>query len=156
MTEAVRSSETSVYSETTLRYIQFFITLMMEAVRTSEKSVYCTETTQRYIPFLITVMMEAVGISETSSYSNETIRRYISEGFKLHTRENLKSHILHCWLSEIGLLSFTRKEHSGPLKTLCGCCSISGSVGCLMTVCASHLARVAFQVTWSYSHYLPL
>jgi hypothetical protein len=44
-------------------------------------------------------MMEAVRTSETSVYFNETIR-YISEASHLHTccRENLESHILH-WLS---------------------------------------------------------
>jgi hypothetical protein len=38
-------------------------------------------------------MMEAVRTSETSVYSKETTRRYIPEGSKLHTRrrENLKS-----------------------------------------------------------------
>jgi hypothetical protein len=38
-------------------------------------------------------MMEAVHTSETSVYFNETTRRYIPEGFRLHTRrrENLKS-----------------------------------------------------------------
>jgi hypothetical protein len=42
----------------------------------------------------ITLMMEAVDTSETSVYSNETIWRYIREGSKLYTRrrENLKSH----------------------------------------------------------------
>jgi len=39
-------------------------------------------------------MMEAVRTSETSVYYNETTRRYIPEGSNLHTRrrENLKSH----------------------------------------------------------------
>jgi hypothetical protein len=39
-------------------------------------------------------MMEAVRTSETSVYLNETTRRYIPEDSKLHTRrrENLKSH----------------------------------------------------------------
>jgi hypothetical protein len=39
-------------------------------------------------------MMEAVRTSETSVYYNETTRRYIPEGSDLHTRcrENLKSH----------------------------------------------------------------
>jgi hypothetical protein len=39
-------------------------------------------------------MMEAVRTSETSVYSNETTRHYITEGSNLHTRrrENLKSH----------------------------------------------------------------
>jgi hypothetical protein len=42
----------------------------------------------------ITLMMEAVRISETSVYSKETKRRYIPEGSRLHIRrrENLKSH----------------------------------------------------------------
>jgi hypothetical protein len=40
--------------------------------------------------------MEAVHTSETSVYSSATTRRYIPEGSHLHTRrrENLKSHIL--------------------------------------------------------------
>jgi hypothetical protein len=40
-------------------------------------------------------MMEAVRTSETSVYSNETTLRYIPEGSQLHSRsrENLKSHI---------------------------------------------------------------
>jgi hypothetical protein len=39
--------------------------------------------------------MEAVHTSETSVYSNETAQRYIPEGSNLHNRrrENLKSHI---------------------------------------------------------------
>jgi hypothetical protein len=39
-------------------------------------------------------MMEAVSTSETSVYFNVTTRRYIPEESKLHTRrrENLKSH----------------------------------------------------------------
>jgi hypothetical protein len=40
-------------------------------------------------------MMEAVRTSETSVYSNETIRRYIPEGFNLHVyivRESYKIH----------------------------------------------------------------
>jgi hypothetical protein len=39
-------------------------------------------------------MMEAVRTSETSVYSNETTRRNIPEASNLHTRrrENLKSH----------------------------------------------------------------
>jgi hypothetical protein len=39
-------------------------------------------------------MVEAVSTSETSVYSNETTRRYIPEGSNLHTlrRENLKFH----------------------------------------------------------------
>jgi hypothetical protein len=43
---------------------------------------------------IITVMMEAVRTSETSVYSKAT-RRYIPEGSHLHTRrrENLKSHL---------------------------------------------------------------
>jgi hypothetical protein len=42
----------------------------------------------------ITLMIDAVRISETSVYSNETIQRYILEYSKLNTRsrENLKSH----------------------------------------------------------------
>jgi hypothetical protein len=42
---------------------------------------------------IITLKMEAVRTSETSVYSNETTRRYISEESHLHTRlrENLKS-----------------------------------------------------------------
>jgi hypothetical protein len=41
-------------------------------------------------------MMEAVRTSETSIYSNETTRRYIPEGSTLHTchRDNLKSYKL--------------------------------------------------------------
>jgi hypothetical protein len=40
-------------------------------------------------------MMEAVRTSETSVYSNQTTRRYIPEGSNLYirSRENLKSHI---------------------------------------------------------------
>jgi hypothetical protein len=39
-------------------------------------------------------MMEAVRTSETSVYSNETTWRYIPEGSHIHTRrrENLKAH----------------------------------------------------------------
>jgi hypothetical protein len=39
-------------------------------------------------------MLEALRTSETSVYFNETIRRYIQEGYRLHIRrrENLKSH----------------------------------------------------------------
>jgi hypothetical protein len=46
----------------------------------------------------ITMMMEAVLTSETSAYSNETTRRYTQEGCHLHTRrrENLKSDYSHC------------------------------------------------------------
>jgi hypothetical protein len=42
----------------------------------------------------IALMMEAVSTTETSVYSNETTRRYIPEDFNIHTRsrENLKSH----------------------------------------------------------------
>jgi hypothetical protein len=77
MMEAVRTSETSVYSKET--------TLMMEAVRTSETSVYSKETT---------LMIEAVRTSETSFYSKETTLLYIPDVSKLHTRrrENLKSY----------------------------------------------------------------
>jgi hypothetical protein len=41
------------------------------------------------------LMMEAVRTSETSVYSSETTLRYIPAGYHLHTRrrENLKSHI---------------------------------------------------------------
>jgi hypothetical protein len=41
------------------------------------------------------LMMEAVRTSETSVYFNETTRRFISEGCHLHIRrrENLKSHV---------------------------------------------------------------
>jgi hypothetical protein len=44
--------------------------------------------------YFIRLLMEAVRISETSVYYNETARRYIPEGCNLHTRhrENLKSH----------------------------------------------------------------
>jgi hypothetical protein len=44
----------------------------------------------------ITLMMEAVRTSETSVYSNENTWRYIPEGFNHHTgrRENLKSYEL--------------------------------------------------------------
>jgi hypothetical protein len=40
------------------------------------------------------LLMEAIRTSETSIYSNENTRRYIPEGSNLHTRrrENLKSH----------------------------------------------------------------
>jgi hypothetical protein len=40
--------------------------------------------------------MEAIRTSETSVYSNETTLRYIPEDSKLHTsrRENLKPHII--------------------------------------------------------------
>jgi gamma-glutamylcysteine synthetase len=43
---------------------------------------------------MITLMMDAVHTSETSVYFNETIRRYISQGCHLHTRHrgNLKAH----------------------------------------------------------------
>jgi hypothetical protein len=43
---------------------------------------------------MITLMMEAVHTSETSVYFNETIWRYIPEGCHLHTRHrgNLKAH----------------------------------------------------------------
>jgi hypothetical protein len=43
---------------------------------------------------IITLMMEAVRTCETSVYSNKTTRRYIPEGSHLHIyrRENLKSH----------------------------------------------------------------
>jgi hypothetical protein len=39
-------------------------------------------------------MIEAIRTSETSVYSNQTTRCHISEGSRLHTRcrENLKSH----------------------------------------------------------------
>jgi hypothetical protein len=47
----------------------------MEAVRTSETSVYFYDTTRRCIPGAITLMMEAVHISETSVYFSA--RRYI-------------------------------------------------------------------------------
>jgi hypothetical protein len=45
----------------------------------------------------ITLMMEAVRTSETSVNIYLTTRRYIAEDSKLHTRrrDNLKSHILH-------------------------------------------------------------
>jgi hypothetical protein len=48
-------------------------------------------------------MMEAVRTSETSVYSNETTRRYIPEGSNLHTRrhENLKSHSVVSELSAL-------------------------------------------------------
>jgi hypothetical protein len=44
--------------------------------------------------FIITLMMDAVHTSETSVYFNETTRRYIAESYHLHIRrrENLKSH----------------------------------------------------------------
>jgi hypothetical protein len=43
---------------------------------------------------LITLMMEAVRNSETSLYSNENMQRYIPEGSHIHSHhhENLKSH----------------------------------------------------------------
>jgi hypothetical protein len=46
---------------------------------------------------IITVMMEAVCTSETSVHFNVSTRRYIPEDSKLHTRrrENLKSHVIH-------------------------------------------------------------
>jgi hypothetical protein len=42
-------------------------------------------------------MMEAVRTSETSVYSNDTTRRYIPEGSRLHVRrrEDPKSHMLN-------------------------------------------------------------
>jgi hypothetical protein len=42
----------------------------------------------------MTLMIEAVHTSETSVYSNETTRRYIPGGSDVHTvyHENLKSH----------------------------------------------------------------
>jgi cell division protein FtsL len=45
---------------------------------------------------LIALMMEAVRTSETSVYFKHTTRRYISEGYHLHTshRDNLKSHTI--------------------------------------------------------------
>jgi hypothetical protein len=45
---------------------------------------------------LIALMMEAVRTSETSVYFNETTQHCIPEGCHLHTRrgENLKSHIV--------------------------------------------------------------
>jgi hypothetical protein len=41
----------------------------------------------------IALLMEALRTSERSVYSNDSTRRYIPEGFNLHTRrrENLKS-----------------------------------------------------------------
>jgi hypothetical protein len=50
--------------------------------------------------------MEAVGTSETSVYSSETARPYIPEGSNLHTRrrENLRSHI-YC-LFTFSLINF--------------------------------------------------
>jgi hypothetical protein len=44
---------------------------------------------------VIVLMMEAVRTSETSVYFKETIRHYIPEGSNIYTRrrENLKSHI---------------------------------------------------------------
>jgi hypothetical protein len=58
----------------------------------------------------ISLIMEAVRASETSVYSNETTRRYIPEGSNLHTRrrENPKSHTLICIIRkryvEVGVL----------------------------------------------------
>jgi hypothetical protein len=48
-----------------------------------------------HIASIIRPVMEAVRTSETSVYSNETTRRYIPEGSKLRIRcgENLKSHM---------------------------------------------------------------
>jgi hypothetical protein len=48
------------------------------------------------ISSVITLTMEAVRTSETSVYFNVTRRRYIPEDSNLHTRrlENLKSHSL--------------------------------------------------------------
>jgi hypothetical protein len=45
---------------------------------------------------MLWLMMEAVRTSETSVYSNEITRRYIPEGSHLHNRrrENLKSYNL--------------------------------------------------------------
>jgi hypothetical protein len=50
--------------------------------------------TASIIRVIITLMMEAVRTSEISVYSNETTRRYIPEGSHFYTRrrENLKSH----------------------------------------------------------------
>jgi hypothetical protein len=44
---------------------------------------------------IITLMKDAVHTSETSVYFSETTRRYIPEGYDLHTRrrENLKYHL---------------------------------------------------------------
>jgi hypothetical protein len=50
----------------------------MEAVRTSETSVYFNETT-RPPASIIRAVMETLRISETSVYFNEATRRYIPE-----------------------------------------------------------------------------
>jgi hypothetical protein len=61
---------------------------------------------------IFVLMMEAVRTTEMSVYSDETARRYIPEGSNLHTRrhENLKSHIvvsslkqLDCYFSSIAV-----------------------------------------------------
>jgi cell division protein FtsL len=45
---------------------------------------------------LIALMMEAICTSETSVYFKHTTRRYISEGYNLHIshHDNLKSHTI--------------------------------------------------------------
>jgi hypothetical protein len=52
--------------------------------------------TASIIRVIIALMMEAVRTSETSVYSKETTKHYIPEASNLHTRghENLKSDIL--------------------------------------------------------------
>jgi hypothetical protein len=54
-----------------------------------------TDVSEVHTAPIIALMMEAVRTSETSVY-NETTRRYIPESCHLHTRhgENLKSHSL--------------------------------------------------------------
>jgi hypothetical protein len=66
------------------------------------------------------MMMEAVRTSEMSVYSNESTRIYIPEYSKLpiRRRENLKSHIIVSYLgclSELQLISYfsRRRVHLG-------------------------------------------
>jgi hypothetical protein len=55
----------------------------------------CTDVSEVHIASIIRPVLEAVHTSETSVYSNETTRRYIPEGSKLRIRcrDNLKSHM---------------------------------------------------------------
>jgi hypothetical protein len=68
---------------------------LMETVRTSEMSVYFEARHRKISEVFVTLMMEAVRTSERLAYSIETAWRYIPEGFCLPTRrrENLKSHM---------------------------------------------------------------
>jgi hypothetical protein len=56
----------------------------------------------------IVLLMEAVQTSETSIYFNKTTRRYIPEGFHhhIHRRENLKSHLDLCGSSRVKWWAF--------------------------------------------------